>query len=181
MAISFTPRQGQYLSFIHRFTLNRGMAPSFEQIGAHFGTTPPSVCSMIKILERRGLLSRVPGVPRSLRVLIAPSTLPETDFGTRAVQPTSTLKLASVSPVDTAVATLIAALNTLLPYVSNLREDVLIQKAIRTSEASLKAVGMARQEVLEAVMRMRAAFVRQTSGQCEAVAFRSRRAKRNET
>ncbi len=64
---AFTYRQGEYLAFIHDFTERRSMAPSFEEIGKHFGTTPPSVNGMIKTLEQRGFLSRQPGVARSLR------------------------------------------------------------------------------------------------------------------
>ncbi len=50
MAAEFTARQGQFLAFIHGFTLKNGYAPSFEQIGAHFGITAPSVNTMIKTL-----------------------------------------------------------------------------------------------------------------------------------
>src|SRR6266851_6759129 len=81
MAPAFTARQGEYLSFIHRYTQKRGVAPSFEEIGAHFGTTPPSVNNMIKTLCARGLLSKLPYVARSLRVLVPESQLPEGEFG----------------------------------------------------------------------------------------------------
>ncbi|MEO8382834.1 MAG: hypothetical protein ABI779_24460 [Acidobacteriota bacterium] len=81
MAPVFTARQGEYLTFIHRYAQRFGVAPSFEEIGAHFGTTPPSVNNMIKTLCARGLLSRLPGVARSLRVLVPPSQLPESEFG----------------------------------------------------------------------------------------------------
>ena len=66
----FTERQRQYLAFIHRYTVKHGIAPSFEEIGTHFGTTAPSVNNMIKTLCARDLLTRVPGVARSLRVLV---------------------------------------------------------------------------------------------------------------
>lgn len=76
MTPSFTSRQGEYLAFIHRYTLRNGIVPSFDEIAAHFGTTSPSVNGMIKTLERRGLLSRIPGAARSLRVLVPESLLP---------------------------------------------------------------------------------------------------------
>jgi len=66
---AFTARQGEYLAFIHRFTLKHGVAPSFEEIAARFGTSSPSANGMIRTLERHAWLSRVPGVARSLRVL----------------------------------------------------------------------------------------------------------------
>ena len=69
MTAPFTAR-GEYLAFIHRFTAQHGVAPSFDEIAAHFGISSPSVNGMIKTLERRELLSRVPGVARSLRVLV---------------------------------------------------------------------------------------------------------------
>jgi hypothetical protein len=33
MALAFTARQGEYLTFIHRYTQKFGVAPSFEEIG----------------------------------------------------------------------------------------------------------------------------------------------------
>ena len=73
MAPAFTARQGEYLTFIHRYTEKFGVAPSFEDVGNHFGTTPPSVNNMIKTLCARGLLSKLPGVARSMRVLVPAS------------------------------------------------------------------------------------------------------------
>lgn len=64
-----TARQREYLTFIQAFTERWGTPPSFDDIGRHFKTTPPSVNSMIKKLESRGFLTRVPGAPRTLRVL----------------------------------------------------------------------------------------------------------------
>ena len=71
----FTARQDEYLSFIHSYTTKVGVPPSFEDIARHFGTAPPNVNGMIKTLERRGSLSRIPGVARSLRVLVPPEVL----------------------------------------------------------------------------------------------------------
>jgi DNA-binding MarR family transcriptional regulator len=39
--------------------------------------TPPSVHQMILTLERRGLIERVPGQPRTIQVLLALDELPE--------------------------------------------------------------------------------------------------------
>jgi SOS-response transcriptional repressor LexA len=65
-----TARQAEYLSFIRTFTDRWGMPPSFEEIGRHFMTTAPSVNNMIKTLEARGFLTRVPGQARTLRVIM---------------------------------------------------------------------------------------------------------------
>ncbi|MBI3892358.1 MAG: MarR family transcriptional regulator [Candidatus Wallbacteria bacterium] len=74
-----TRRQGEYLAFILLNTRKRGIAPSYDEIAAHFGTTTPSVNGMIKTLERNGFISRVPGAGRTLRVsassIAAPSAI----------------------------------------------------------------------------------------------------------
>jgi len=68
-----TKRQSEYLEFIRAFTDRWGIPPSFEEIGKHFRTTAPSVNSMVKMLEARGFLTRVPGAARTLRVLVPPA------------------------------------------------------------------------------------------------------------
>lgn len=42
----------------------------------YFGTSPPSVHQMVVTLEKRGLISRVPGKARSIRVLVPSADLP---------------------------------------------------------------------------------------------------------
>ena len=118
MPPTFTVRQGEYLAFIHRYTTKVGVSPSFEDIARHFGTAPPNVNGMIKTLERRGLLSRSPGVARSLRVLVPAEVLPGSDFGSRAIR-TRTLAASagarSPSAEDAAVAAALAVLEIVLP------------------------------------------------------------------
>jgi DNA-binding MarR family transcriptional regulator len=41
-----------------------------------FGTTPPTVHQMILKLEEKGLISRVSGQARSIKLLIDPADLP---------------------------------------------------------------------------------------------------------
>ncbi|MEI8191851.1 MAG: MarR family transcriptional regulator, partial [candidate division NC10 bacterium] len=65
----FTPRQGQYLAFIYHYTKVNGRPPAQADIQQYFRVSPPTVHQMILNLEKRGLLARVPGEPRSLRVL----------------------------------------------------------------------------------------------------------------
>jgi SOS-response transcriptional repressor LexA len=65
-----TARQAEYLAFIRAFTERWRVPPSFEDIGRHFMTTAPSVNSMIKTLESRGFLTRIPGQARTLRVIV---------------------------------------------------------------------------------------------------------------
>jgi len=73
---SFTPKQGQYLAFIHNYTKINGQPPAERDMQRYFRTTPPSVHDMILRLEQKGLIERTPGKARSLRVLIAPEDLP---------------------------------------------------------------------------------------------------------
>ena len=71
-----TARQGQFLAFIHHYRLVHGCAPAEADMQRFFQITPPSVHSMVLTRERRGLISRVPGQPRSIALLVAPEKLP---------------------------------------------------------------------------------------------------------
>jgi repressor LexA len=118
----FTVRQGEYLSFIHSYTTKVGVSPSFEDIARHFGTAPPNVNGMIKTLERGGLLSRSPGVARSLRVLVPAEVLPGSDFGSRARRtrlPVVSVAARSPSAADAAVAAALAALEVVMPRLTS--------------------------------------------------------------
>jgi DNA-binding MarR family transcriptional regulator len=77
----FTPRQGQYLAFIHACTLVNGRPPAQADIQRFFQVTPPSVHQMLLTLERTGLISRRPGVARSIVVLVDRSDLPMLEPG----------------------------------------------------------------------------------------------------
>ena len=73
----FTQKQGQYLAFIHAYTLVTGRPPAHADLLRHFRVTPPSVNQMLITLERQGFIRRQPGVARSIELLIDPSTLPQ--------------------------------------------------------------------------------------------------------
>ena len=72
----FTQKQGQYLAFIHAYTLVLGRPPAEADLRRHFRVTPPSVHQMLITLEREGLIRRQPGIARSIQLLIDPGTLP---------------------------------------------------------------------------------------------------------
>jgi DNA-binding MarR family transcriptional regulator len=74
----FTDKQGQYLAFIHAYTLAIGRPPAEADIQRFFAVTPPSAHQMVLTLERKGFISRKPGSARSirLRLLINPEILP---------------------------------------------------------------------------------------------------------
>jgi len=75
-APSFTPKQGQYLAFIHAYTQVLGRPPAEADLQRHFRVTPPSVHQMVLTLERAGLIRRQPGVARSIQLLVQPEALP---------------------------------------------------------------------------------------------------------
>lgn len=72
----FTPKQGQYLAFIHAYTLILGRPPAEADMQRHFRVTPPSVHQMVLTLEREGWITRQPGVARSIQISVDPENLP---------------------------------------------------------------------------------------------------------
>ena len=77
----FTLRQGQYLAFIHAWRRLHGRAPAEADIQRFFRVSPPSVHQMLLTLERVGLISRQPGVARTITLTIGPQQLPELHSG----------------------------------------------------------------------------------------------------
>ena len=76
-AKTFTPKQGQYLAYIHLYTRLHRRPPAEADIQQYFCVTPPSVHQMVLTLERAGFIRRQPGVARSIEVLVDPKLLPE--------------------------------------------------------------------------------------------------------
>ena len=79
MAVEYTPRQGQYLAFIYYYSKINGRPPAEADMQRYFRVSPPSVHQMVLNLEKRGLITRKPGQPRSIRVLIPREELPALD------------------------------------------------------------------------------------------------------
>lgn len=73
----FSPRQGQYLAFIHYYIKLNGRPPAEADMQRYFRVSPPTVHQMILKLEERGLITRTPGEPRSIRLLILRERLPD--------------------------------------------------------------------------------------------------------
>jgi len=74
---AFSDKQGQYLAFIHAYTLVIGRPPAEADIQRFFAVTPPSVHQMVLTLERLGLISRKAGIARSIQLRVDPDTLPK--------------------------------------------------------------------------------------------------------
>ena len=79
MSGGFTHKQGQYLAFIYYYSKINRCPPAEADMQRYFGVTPPTVHQMVLTLDRRGLISRIPGRPRSIRVLVPFDGLPALD------------------------------------------------------------------------------------------------------
>lgn len=76
-APSFTPKQGQYLAYIHAYTKIHRMAPAEADMQRFFRVTPPTVHSMVLTLERTGLITRTPRQARSIHLCVDAGNLPQ--------------------------------------------------------------------------------------------------------
>jgi hypothetical protein len=74
---SFTARQGQYLAFIHAYTLVIGQPPAEADMQRFFRVSGPTVHHMVLALEKARLISRQPRVPRSIQLLVDPAASPD--------------------------------------------------------------------------------------------------------
>ena len=73
----YTPKQGQYLAFVHYYTKIHGCPPAEADMQRYFNVSAPAVHQMVLMLEKRRLIARVPGQPRSIRLLLAREQLPD--------------------------------------------------------------------------------------------------------
>lgn len=76
----FTQKQGQYLAFIYVYSHIFRRAPAEADMQHHFRVSPPSVHQMVLGLERDRLVTRQPGVARSINILVPPEDLPILDW-----------------------------------------------------------------------------------------------------
>ncbi|MDB5306673.1 MAG: hypothetical protein JWO38_875 [Gemmataceae bacterium] len=72
----FTPTQGRYLAFIHAYIDRHGYPPAESEIATAMCVSPPSVNQIVKMLEKKGLILRHPGQPRSLQILVPEDEIP---------------------------------------------------------------------------------------------------------
>ncbi|MBC7962337.1 MAG: MarR family transcriptional regulator [Steroidobacteraceae bacterium] len=76
MPLKWTEKQGQYLAFIYNYSKIHGKSPAEAEIQRYFKVTPPTVHQMILKLEENGLISRVPGLARSIKLLVPNDDIP---------------------------------------------------------------------------------------------------------
>ena len=77
--MKFTAKQGQYLAFIYCYTKIHYQSPAERDMQMYFRVTAPSIHQMVLTLEKNGLISRVPGQPRSIRLLVPKEQIPQLD------------------------------------------------------------------------------------------------------
>lgn len=77
MKSRYTYKQGQYLAFIYYYTKIHGAAPAEADIQRYFKVSPPTVHQMITTLGREGLIDKVPGQARTIRVLLSREEIPD--------------------------------------------------------------------------------------------------------
>jgi DNA-binding MarR family transcriptional regulator len=73
----FTPRQGQFLAFIHLYRRLHRQGPAETDMVKFFRVTPPTAHGMVVKLEELGLVARESGVGRSIRVAIPEEEIPK--------------------------------------------------------------------------------------------------------
>src|SRR3989442_13355179 len=72
----FTETQGQYLAFIHTYTLVNGRPPAEADMQRFFRVTAPTVHQMVLALERCQVIRRQAGVARSIEVTVPDENIP---------------------------------------------------------------------------------------------------------
>ena len=68
-AVNPTPTQLAYLDFIRKYIELHRRSPAEHEMQGFFGTTPPAVHQMVVTLTKKGLITRAPGVARSIRLV----------------------------------------------------------------------------------------------------------------
>jgi len=74
---TYTAKQGQYLAFIYYYTKIHRQSPAEANMQRYFQVSPSTVHRMIPSLEKLGLIERIPGQGRSLKLLLARKQLPD--------------------------------------------------------------------------------------------------------
>ncbi len=74
------------MAFIEAYTTLHGVPPAEADMQRFFRVTPPAVHRMILALEQRGLLRRVAGQARSIKLLLPSGGIPRLDPRERSLQ-----------------------------------------------------------------------------------------------
>jgi len=75
-AKAFTPKQGQYLAFIHLYTRLHRRPPAEAAMQEYFRVSPPSIHQMVLTLERAGFIRRQPASPAASKCSLIRNACP---------------------------------------------------------------------------------------------------------
>ncbi len=129
----FTPTQGRYLAFIHAYTNLHGYAPAETEIAAAMCVSPPSVNQMVKVLEKKGLIDRQPGQPRSIQVRIPDDEIPPWNSRKQAkspARPANQPSRATAAPTAPPVSLYVVSVYLMSGPISKKFANKLISRAI---------------------------------------------------
>ena len=65
------------MAFIYYYTKIHGYAPAEADIQSYFKVTAPAIHQMIMTLEKQGLIEKIPGQARTIRILLQREELPD--------------------------------------------------------------------------------------------------------
>ncbi len=77
MTGNYTLRQGQFIAFIYYYTKLNGRPPAEADMERYFRISAPAAHQMVVTLEKQGFIERVPGLARSIRLLLPREELPD--------------------------------------------------------------------------------------------------------
>ncbi len=77
MTARLTRQRGQLLAYVYWYTKVHRIPPSENEVAEFLGVRGPSAHRMIVQLAEAGMLSRTPGQPRTLRVLLPREEIPD--------------------------------------------------------------------------------------------------------
>ena len=77
VTVRLTKNQGQLVAYVYWYTKVHRMPPSENEIAEFLGVRGPSAHTTIVRLGSKGVLSRRPGEPRPLRVLLPRDEIPD--------------------------------------------------------------------------------------------------------
>jgi repressor LexA len=73
---ALTPKQKQVFEFVKEFIAERGLAPTYDEIGEAIGTCKVTVLAHVQQLEKKGLIRRVPYASRGIELCEDRASIP---------------------------------------------------------------------------------------------------------
>jgi hypothetical protein len=76
-AVRITRAQGQLVAYVYWYTKVHRVPPAENEIADFLGIRGPSAHQLILRLEAKAILSRQPGEPRTIKILLAREEVPD--------------------------------------------------------------------------------------------------------